>query len=132
MKQGVEFSANEYFMDASFVLPITVLCMHCMHKLFVSVESIFSRFSVVIAFSLGLAGRLACHLSCERTQVSSILFYASFSSSNGNFYLYGCCTLWETLRRYCQHNEGFWLMGFGIGLWKILSSSIESNCGVYI
>ncbi|XP_059070060.1 uncharacterized protein LOC131066102 isoform X2 [Cryptomeria japonica] len=28
--------------------------------------------------------------------------------------------------------EGFWLMGFGTGLWKILSSSIDSSCGVYI
>ncbi|XP_057866114.1 uncharacterized protein LOC131073634 [Cryptomeria japonica] len=30
------------------------------------------------------------------------------------------------------NKEGFWLMGLGTGLWKIMSSSIDSSCGVYI
>ncbi|GLJ50790.1 hypothetical protein SUGI_1081780 [Cryptomeria japonica] len=63
--QGTEFSADEHFVDASFVLPITDLCMHCMHKSFRSAESVFPRYSVVIGSSLRKAERLACQLSSE-------------------------------------------------------------------
>ncbi|GLJ50958.1 hypothetical protein SUGI_1085300 [Cryptomeria japonica] len=41
MTNGSEFSADECFKDENLALPITVLCMNYMHKLFGSDESVF-------------------------------------------------------------------------------------------